>query len=187
MWTGSRPVPLRESALLESAVFEAHIKTADRQAKSEGSASLAAFRTLRRRGGPAFQQAVLCYKAKCMGVGKGNRRLSFDWVSYERALQTSSRVQTGSRLVWMKRGPYIKWRMEAENKTQSEAALEWEELLVKNETGKVSPCKSEVLVPIERFVISMTEAAYTDAVKFGTKAGALERQSTSTLDGQNRA
>ena len=114
-------------------------------------------KSLKKLGNAEFRAAVLVYKTKCAGHGRGYSRPSFDWARYYMAVKVASSMQQGSKALWMKQGQFIRWLMDSESVTYSEAAIEWEKRLndktVSQESG---PDGVKILVKVEqRYAFSL--------------------------------
>ena len=77
------------------------VKAAGEQARRRGPADMAAFQALRKHGGPEWIACIRTFKASCSGAGKGWRRKQFDFVAYHMAVQNASRLQKGTKSLWM--------------------------------------------------------------------------------------
>jgi len=86
----------------------ADVKSAERDAlrrsvynKNSPDSDIAHFRKLKKQGGDSLRNAILTYKARCAGHGRGYTRPSFDWVRYSMAIEIASRMQSGTKCLWM--------------------------------------------------------------------------------------
>lgn len=86
----------------------ADVKAAERDAMRRSGANrnnpdsdIQYFRKLKKQGGDGLRAAILTYKARCAGHGRGYTRPSFDWVRYSMAIELASRLQSGSKCLWL--------------------------------------------------------------------------------------
>ena len=87
----------------------ADVRGAMNQAKRRGPDQLKAFQAIKKRGGQEFITCILTFKTECSGFGRGWSRPAFDFAAYEMALVMASRVQTGSKSLWMNQAAYCTW------------------------------------------------------------------------------
>ena len=129
----------------------ADVKAGQRDAKSQGKASFDAWKKIRRQGGAPFAEAVQVYKSKCAGFGRGFRRPSFAWVRYWMAIQFASRVQTGTKSLWLTRGAYIAQKKVDEEVTEQQAAMMWAQELEILPKARISQDRKKYLCPHRAF------------------------------------
>ena len=89
----------------------ADVRGAYNQAKRRGAEQLRAYQAIKKRGGPEFIACIQTFKAECAGHGRGWIRPAFDFAAYEMALVMASRVQKGSKSLWMNKQAYVVWYM----------------------------------------------------------------------------
>ena len=82
-------------------------RAAARAAKARGEAQHRAFQALKQRGGKAFTESIHVFRASCAAQGRGHTRGSFDWCKYQILLEQASRVQRGTRSVWLDKNGFI--------------------------------------------------------------------------------
>ena len=128
---------------------------------------LARFRTLKKRGGAEFREAVLVYKMKCQGRGRGYARPSFDWCRYFLAVEVASRMQAGSKCLWMSEKQFEAYMKHSEGMSEYEAAVEWKARLnvPKARTDK----QGRLLIKVEDFIVTMNEKSHVERTEWGTK------------------
>ena len=147
------------------------VRGAVSDAKRQGPAAEKAFKALRAAGGVTFREAMLVYRARCAGYGRGQRRLSFHWVRYEMCIQMSSSVQKGSKCIWMSRGYFLEVKARDEELTELEALQEfenqWESLPSSRKQGKGKARR--ILWPLERFVYAFNARSQIENTIMGTK------------------
>ena len=93
---------------------EADVRAARRDAQSQGVQAFNSFKRLQKLGNAEFVTAVQTYRAKCQGNGRGWKRPSFAWVAYTMAVEMSSRVQTGTKQIWLTKWAFINFMMQNE-------------------------------------------------------------------------
>lgn len=149
---------------------QADCKAARRQAKDQGAEAYKAFLALQRRGGAEFAEAIHTFQSRCAGAGRGWRRPAFQWVRYEMCIRLASRVQKGTKSVWLSRGGFTKWYKEENPHASTEQAFAaWAKELETLHSSRISPDKSEILWPLEKFVISFGEKSTEEATSYGLK------------------
>ena len=130
----------------------------------------ARFRELKRRGGEDFRQAILTYRARCMGHGRGYTRPSFDWVRYFIAVTVASRQQVGSKALYMNQAQFEMYMMQTEGTARDVAALDFRRRLSDPKSRKKDKDGvMHVLVPTEDFVTYVNEKSFEETTQWGTK------------------
>eukprot|EP00971_Amphidinium_carterae_P329581 6462146-Amphidinium_carterae.2 len=66
-----------------------------------GKETLQAFKDCRKAGRNEFVTAIHAYKSRCAGYGRGYIRPAFDWVRYRMVLELQSRVDVGTKSLWL--------------------------------------------------------------------------------------
>ena len=79
----------------------ADVRGATRQAKDQGLEVFKAFKVLRKSSPNEFVAAVHIFRAKCASAGRGHKRPEFQWVRYHMTIMLASRLQTGTKSIWM--------------------------------------------------------------------------------------
>ena len=82
------------------------IRAASRDSVRGGAAAKKSFQLLRRKGGQPFKDAIIEYRTKCSGLGRGKSRNSFSWCQYQCQISAEAKLATGKRLQYMSKG---KW------------------------------------------------------------------------------
>lgn len=80
----------------------------------DANSDIAIFRKLKKSGGEEFRNAILSYKVRCAGHGRGICRPSFDWVRYFMAIEMGSRMQAGTKCLWMSKHVFVKFLMQSD-------------------------------------------------------------------------
>ena len=160
----------------------ADVKAGQRDAKSQGKEALEAWKKVRRQGGSAFAGAIQAYKSKCAGFGRGFRRPAFAWVRYWMAIEFASRVQTGTKSLWLTKGAYCNMKKIDEEMTAEEAALAWARELESLPASRIAPDRKKILVPIESFVVQLNERSQIEQTQYGIK----EQKNPCSADIQER-
>ena len=130
------------------------------------------FRKLKKQGNDEFRNAILSYKVRCAGHGRGAARPSFDWVRYYMCLESGSRMQQGTKSIWMTNKQFIAFLTKQDEYDPVGAELEFNRRL--NDKDVTSDTKGpnstpRLLVPIEEFVINMNEKAQLERTEWGVK------------------
>ena len=160
----------RSKNQLYGACCASDVRGAYNQAKRRGEAQLKAFQAIKKRGGPEFVSVVQAFKAQSAGHGRGWVRPAFDFASYEMALVMASRVQKGNKSLWMNKAAYSRWLV---NQTPEmllcDAEQDFCNKLESLGASMVSKDKTEILVPVEKFVTSFDENSHEERLAFGLK------------------
>ena len=146
------------------------VKAAGEQAARRGEADKAAFAALRKRGGAEWIELIRTFKAKCSGAGKGWKRAQFDFVAYHMAVQNASRLQRGTKSLWMDELAFIQFechRIGCSNQVAAQLFHHNDQSFGKGKVQLNGSGKHEMLMPIERFVISMSERAHVEETVYG--------------------
>ena len=159
-----------------------HVKAAYRDAKRQGKEAVAALTKLKREGGASFSEAIHTYQSKCAGFGRGFRRPSFHWVRYWMAIQFASRVQTGTKSLWLTRGAFIHSKKIDDELTYEEAQAAWAIELESLPPSQISADRKKILKPMESFVIQLNERSQLEQVEYGHK----EEKNPSSADIQEK-
>ena len=142
----------------------ADVRGATRQAKDQGPEAFKAFKALRKSNPDEFVAAIHMFRAE------------FQWVRYHMAIMLASRLQTGSKSIWMTKFAYANFKNIEEGMTEVESFAQFEREVNMLPAGRVSQDKTKVLMPIEQFVISLEEKAQEEVVSYGTKDRASVRE-----------
>ena len=145
----------------------ADVKSATKAAKARGDAHFKAFMAVKKRGGAAFQEAIHVYRAQCAGSGRGFTRPSFDWVRYQIISEVASRIQSGTRSVWLNKSGFIAFETKSRGGDPTAAAAEFERQKLTLSADRVNG--DEILWPIERFVVTMEEESHLEQCISGYK------------------
>lgn len=147
------------------------VRAATRDAKAQGVSAERAFKALKKLGNNEFREAMLVYRARCSGFGKGRKRLSFHWVRYEMCIRMSSHVQHGTKCLWMSRGYFVEIQMRDKEMSKSQAIQEfecqWEQLPPARKKG--SGVDRALLWPMEHFVYAFNDHMQAETTSWGTK------------------
>ena len=122
------------------------------------SSQIMIFRKLKKAGGQDFKEAVLLYKSRCAGHGRGRNRPSFEWLRYQMLIEVASRMQAGTKAVWMTQKMFMAYMKPIDEMDVAAAAIEWE----KRAHGKDHKTDNtngvqRLLVAAEEFVVTMNE------------------------------
>jgi hypothetical protein len=130
------------------------------------------FRKFKKLQPEEFRSAVLAYKTKCAGHGRGAKRPAFDWVRYSMAVELASKMQAGTKCLWLTKDAFIKFMKQTEDLSVVDATLAWE----RKRASKSSKCDNggpngspRLLVPVEDFVYQFTEKGQHEKVEWGIK------------------
>ena len=123
---------------------EADVRAARRDAQSQGPQALASFKRLQKLGNAEFITSIQTYRAKCQGNGRGWKRPAFAWVAYTMAIEMASRVQVGTKQIWLTKRAFINFIMQTEDITEPMAQQRWLVELENAEVGKVNATKTEI-------------------------------------------
>lgn len=128
------------------------------------------FRKLKKSGGTQFREAIMVYKSRCVGHGRGHARPSFDWVRYQMMIEYASRMQSGTKSVWMTKKAFASYMKRIDEMDSNTAELEFEKRWHSKDyqTETVNGVQ-RLLMPIEEFVITMNEKSQVEQTLFGTK------------------
>ena len=149
---------------------EADVRGAMRDAKSQGPQQYKAFQALRKRGGPDFVEAVMVYKSKCQGSGRGWRRPAFNWVRYFMLVKMESGVMRGTKSMFLSQGAFLRVTMEDENCSKEQATQMWFNEFEKCKgTKRMSADGKRILVKVEDYVLSYDQKSKSDNVELSTK------------------
>ena len=148
---------------------EADVRAARRDAQSQGPQALASFKRLQKLGNAEFITSIQTYRAKCQGNGRGWKRPAFAWVAYTMAIEMASRVQVGTKQIWLTKRAFINFMISTQDISEPMAQQRWMVELENAEVGKVNAAKTEILWPIERFVMDFHEKSHSERVEMGTK------------------
>ena len=154
----------------------ADVRGATRQAKDQGPEAFKAFKALRKSNPDEFVAAIHIFRAKCASAGRGHKRPEFQWVRYHMAIMLASRLQTGSKSIWMTKFAYANFKKIEEGMTELESFAQFEREVNMLPAGRVSQDKTKVLMPIEQFVISLEGKTQEEVVSYGTKDRASVRE-----------
>ena len=145
------------------------VRSAGRQAKDIGPEAEQAFKALRKSNPDEFVVAIHTFQAKCASHGRGHKRPVFQWVRYYMAIVMSSRLQRGTRCMWLTRFAFAHQMKIEKGMTEPEAFQEFQREISMLPEDRVSKDQNEILWPVERFVISMEERAQEEHTQYGTK------------------
>ena len=82
-------------------------------------------------------------------------------------LELSSRVDAGSKNIWLSKGGFIQFIMIDESINQAAAELRWAEEIAKAPDGRVTADKQRLLYPVEKFVYNYESRAQTERMELG--------------------
>ena len=116
----------------------ADVRAAERDAKAQGAEALKAFKKVRKLGNDEFVVAIHTYRSKCAGFGRGVARPAFQWVRYLMLIEVASRVEVGTKSVWLSRGAYLELRMKDDELSREAALAAWAHDLETLPPGRVS-------------------------------------------------
>ena len=148
---------------------EADVRAARRDAQSQGPATFNAFKRLQKLGNTEFITAIQTYRAKCQGNGRGWKRPAFAWAAYTMAIEAASRVQVGTKQMWLTKRAFINFIVQTEGCPEPMAQQRWMVEIENAGPGKVNSAKTEILWPVEKFVMDFHEKSHTEKVEMGTK------------------
>ena len=100
----------------------ADMQAAARSSKMRGEGQPRAFQTFRERGGAAFVEAIHVYRAECSSTGRGHSRPQFDFVRYLVVIECNSKVEKGTRIVWLNKSMFVKHEADSGTCAASAAA-----------------------------------------------------------------
>ena len=182
MWPNSEPsssnnmccfcgqYPKKQNQAFCAMGCEADVRAAARDAKAQGAEELKHFQQMRRRGGPDFINAVMVFKSKCQGSGRGWRRPCFSWARYSMLLKMESGIQKGTKSIYCAKGTFCRMMMEEHEWTKERAIQEWfNEYERAKQQKRVSENGLKILMPVEDFLISYQDKSKADLVEMGTK------------------
>ena len=134
------------------------------------TSDLATFRELKKRGGDDFRQAILTYRTRCMGHGRGYTRPSFDWLRYYLCVVIASRQMTGSKFLYMSEHQFLEFMRQSEGMPRDQAELEFRKRCAdpKSKTKEVHG-RTFLLQQTEDFVQYVNEKSFEEHVEWGTK------------------
>jgi hypothetical protein len=138
----------------------------------EHGSDIVQFRKLKKQGGEGLRAAILAYKARCAGHGRGFARPSFDWVRYSMAVELASRMQTGTKCLWMTHPNFVRYMNKSEDMDPLAAEMEWQRRISdsRQKTDKGGPNGAgRLLISIEDFVITMNEKSQLEKTEWGIK------------------
>ena len=147
----------------------ADVRGATRQAKEQGPEALKAFTALRKTNPTEFVAAIHVFRAKCASAGRGFRRPQFNWVRYHMAIILASRVQKGTKSLWLTKFAFAAHTKSVDGLTEPEAFAQFERELASLPAGRVSADRQQILYPIESFVIGLNEKSQEEQTQYGTK------------------
>ena len=145
------------------------IRSAARQAKDVGPEAEAAFKAMRKSNPDEFVVAIHTFQAKCACHGRGHKRPVFQWVRYWMAIILSSRVQQGTRCLWLTRFAFAHHMKVQQGMTEAEAFQAFQREVSMLPTDRVSADQNEILWPVEKFVCAFEERAQEEQTQYGTK------------------
>ena len=86
------------------------------------------------------------------------------------AIVMSSRMQKGTRCIWMSRYAYANHMKINKGLSEVEAFAPFVREVNMLPPDRVSADKEEILFPVERFVVMMEEQSHEEHTQYGTKA-----------------
>ena len=161
--------PAQKNQVFCSSPCGADVRGATRQAKEQGEEAFRAFQALRKSNPDEFVAAIHIFRAKCASAGRGYRRPQFQWVRYHMAIILASRLQTGTKCLWLTKFAYAHNKKMNEGRSEAEAFASFERELNTLPAGRISADRSQIFYPIESFVICMEEKAQEEQTQYGTK------------------
>ena len=101
-----------------------------------------------------------------------DRRPSFNWVRYSMMIEMGSRMQMGTKSLWMTRAQFMTFIQKDSEVDLTGAALEWARRIADpaSKSDTRGPNASQrLLVPVEEFVCSFNEKSQLERTEWGIK------------------
>ena len=174
--------PAQKNQFFCSSPCDADVRGAIRQAKEQGPEAVKALQALRKTNPDEFVAAIHICRAKCASAGRGYRRPQFSLVRYHMSIILASRLQKGTRCLWLTKFAYAHHKKTYEGLSEPQAFESFERELATLPAGRVSDCRTNILWPVEEFVTCMEEKAQEEQTQYGTK----EKKKPTDFDIQSR-